>query len=127
MTEGKASSQQPSAREYKKVFFELLGRSPHLCAYHVLTRGQKLVILLALIALIACLVLWPVVALIAVNAMLIVYYLVLCSWKLWLIDESLVSRREIEVTPEEVAAMRTVRPIRFSCRSTTKRKRSRNS
>jgi len=106
VTEGKASSQQPSAREYKKIFFELLGRSPHLCAYRVLTRPQKLVILLALLVLIACLVLWPVVALIAVNGVLIVYYLVLCSWKLWLIDESLVSRREIEVTPEEVAALR---------------------
>ena len=105
MSEGKTPAEHPSARDYKKVFFELLGRSPHLCAYHVLTRGQKLVLVLVLAGS-AALVAWDWRKfLLYVNGFLICYYLVLCSWKLWLIDESLVSRREIEVTPDEVAAL----------------------
>ena len=105
MSEGETPAQKPSARDYKRVFFELLGRSPHLCAYHVLTRGQALVLALILAGS-AAWVVWDWRSFLCVlNGFLICYYLVLCSWKLWLIDESLVSRREIEVTPEEVAAL----------------------
>lgn len=105
MSEGKEGAPGLSARDYKRVFFELLGRNPLLCAYHVLTRGQKLVLIAALSGLIACLVFWPKETVIGVNGFLICYYVVLCTWKLWLVDESLVSRREIEVTPGEIAAL----------------------
>ncbi len=105
MTESKGPARRPSARDYKRIFFELLGRSPHLCAYRVLSWGQKLILLVVLVAAAVCLVRWPKPTIMAVNGFLICYYLVLCSWKIWLIDESLVSRREIAVTPEEIAAL----------------------
>ena len=106
MTEHQADARQPSARDYKRVFFELLGRRPHLSAYHVLTPGQKWTLLAILGALAAALALWTGGTLIVVNALLILYYIVLCTWKIWLIDESLISRREIVITPEEVAALK---------------------
>ena len=106
MTEEKPTAHRPPERDYKRVFFELLGRSPHLSAYRVLTGGQKLAILIALGALAAWLVLSWRTCLIALNGVMIVYYLVLSAWKLWLIDESLFSRREITAPPEELASLR---------------------
>ncbi|KPL04235.1 MAG: hypothetical protein AMK75_01315, partial [Planctomycetes bacterium SM23_65] len=106
VTEGKTPARRLSARDYKRIFFELLGRSPHLCAYRVLSWGQRFIFFVVLVAAGACLVMWTRPTVMAVNGFLICYYLVLCSWKIWLIDESLVSRREIAVTPEEVAALR---------------------
>ena len=96
---------QPTESDYKRAFFELLGRAPHMSAHRVLTGGQKLVILAALAVCVAWCVMHWVSFLLAANAFLILYYIVLCTYKIWLIDESLVSRREIEVTPDEVAAL----------------------
>ena len=41
----------PSARDYKRVFFELLGRRPHLSADRVLSAGQKWTVFLLVAAL----------------------------------------------------------------------------
>jgi hypothetical protein len=101
-----SSPHEPDGKGYKKVFFELLGRAPHLSAFHVLTRRQKQVILVALAASVVWLCLSWRGYLIALNGALIVYYLVLSAWKLWLIDESLISRREITVRPSELASLR---------------------
>jgi cellulose synthase/poly-beta-1,6-N-acetylglucosamine synthase-like glycosyltransferase len=103
--DGPRAHHGPTERDYKRVFFELLGRSPHLSAYRVLTGAQKLFILVLMAGAAAWLILDWVSFLYTVNGILIVYTFVLCGWKLWLIDESLVSRREIAVAPEEVAAL----------------------
>jgi len=105
VTEHHADAPKPSAQDYKRVFFELLGRRPHLSAFRVLSPGQKWTILALAAGLVLGLVLRTRDTLIVVNALLIIYYIVLCTWKIWLIDESLVSRREIVITPEEVAAL----------------------
>ena len=106
VTQRKDVRRRPSDREYKKVFFELLGRTPHLSAYHVLSRGQKLVLVLLLAAVGTWLWLDWLSFLYVLNGALIVYYLVLCSWKIWLIGESLVSRREIQISTEDIAELR---------------------
>ena len=105
MTEEKQPAQGPTERDYKRAFFELLGKQPDLCAYRVVTRGQKIALWVALAAAAAWAVLDWVSFLLVVNGFFILYYLTLSAWKLWLIDESLVSKREIVVTPEEVAAL----------------------
>ena len=103
--EPKPAAHEPDVRDYKKAFFELLGKQPEMCAYRVVTRGQKIALWIALAAAAAWLIVDWVSFLLVVNGFFIVYYLVLSAWKLWLIDESLVSRREIVVTPEEIAAL----------------------
>ena len=106
MTDEKPAAHGPTERDYKRVFFELLGKQPELCAYRVVTRGQKIGLLVALAAALAWVVLDWVSFLLVVNGFFILYYLTLSAWKLWLIDESLVSKREIVVTPGELAALK---------------------
>jgi hypothetical protein len=106
MTEDQHPAHGPTERDYKRAFFELLGKQPDLCAYRVVTRGQKIALWVALAAAVAWVVLDWVSFLLVVNGFFILYYLTLSAWKLWLIDESLVSKREIVVTPEEVAALK---------------------
>jgi glycosyltransferase XagB len=106
VTDEKHPAHAPSERDYKKAFFELLGKQPDLCAYRVVTPGQKLALWLSLAVLVAWAAWDWVSLLLVVNGFFIVYYLVLSAWKFWLIDESLASKREIVVTPQEVAALR---------------------
>jgi len=106
VTQRRANVRKPTAQDYKRIFFELLGKRPHLCAFRVLSGGQKLFIFAALAAAAAWVAFDWVSFLYCVNGLLIIYYIVLCTWKIWLIDESLVSRREIVVTPEEIAALK---------------------
>ena len=90
----------------ERTVFALRRRRPDLSGHVVLDTRQKFLLLFLLLLLVAGSVLNLLAALILVNALAMIYYLILSLYKFFLIDLALASRKEIEVSPAELAALR---------------------
>ena len=86
--------------------FRLLRERPDECAKVVLTRAQQVVLLLFAIGVAASLWKCALLSLTVINGLLISFYLVLCTFKLYLIHLSLGRPVEMRFSPAEVAALR---------------------
>ena len=84
---------------------ELLERFPEECANRVVTSGQRTVLLTAALAFVAALIVFPIPALIVFTALSSVYYMLVSLYKLKLTYSALGHEYEVDVTPEEVAAL----------------------
>ena len=71
----------------------------------MLDRRQKVLLVLVLLAAAVGANLNFIAFFIVINAVAMFYYLALCAYKFYLIDLSLVSRKEIHVTKVELAAL----------------------
>ena len=84
----------------------VLRERPEECAYWTITRPQKLTAAGLGLALVLALLLRPVTALLVVNGVLIVFYLVHSAYKFYLVWLSLDRPMVVTVGPDELAALR---------------------
>ena len=88
-----------------ELILRLAEERPDESAYRVLTGMQKLALLLLVAGCVAWFLLNRVFFLSVVNGILTTFYLVLCAFKIYLIHLSLATRREMQFTEEQVAAL----------------------
>lgn len=84
----------------------VLAERPAECAYWTLTRSQKFTATLGLGLLVAALLWRPLGTLIVINGVLIAFYLVHAAYKFYLVWLSLDRAAAVEVTQEQLAALR---------------------
>ena len=85
--------------------FRIVRERPQDCANVVLTRGQLVFFVFLLLAFEVWLVMDPLLSLTLLNGVLLTFYLVLVVYKLYLIHLSLGRPRDLDYTPEEIAAL----------------------
>ncbi len=108
--DSQAPASKPDARDFQaalqETVFRLKHQRPECSSHRVLDTRQKV----CLVVLLLLLIVWGgfnlLGMLIFVNALAMLYYLLLSVYKFTLIDLSLGSRKEIEVPPSELAALR---------------------
>jgi cellulose synthase/poly-beta-1,6-N-acetylglucosamine synthase-like glycosyltransferase len=84
---------------------ELLNRFPEDCANVVVTGGQRAFLIVVLVAVVVCLVFFPIPTLIVIMALASLFYTLSSLYKVKLTLDSLGHQYEIEITDEEVAAL----------------------
>jgi cellulose synthase/poly-beta-1,6-N-acetylglucosamine synthase-like glycosyltransferase len=84
---------------------KILHERPDECAYETLTRRQKIILGVALIALATLAMLQLYWLLLVLNAIVITFYIVHSTYKFWLVWRSLEHKREFTFSAEELAAL----------------------
>ena len=84
---------------------ELLERFPEECANRVLSNGQKIFFVVLLVVIVLAIVIFPVPALIGLIGVCSLFYLATSLYKFQLTYNALGHTYEIDVSPEEVAAL----------------------
>lgn len=83
----------------------VLHERPEECAHETLSRGQKMALAGAVVAVVAGLILAPVPTLITLNALAISFYICQSLFKFYLVWRSLGREAEVQVTAQELAAL----------------------
>lgn len=86
-----------------RVALRVLDERPDECANVTLTTGQKRGLLAVALLLAAAAALNARMALLAVNAAAMVFYIAYSAWRLWLVGRSLQQQRELPHSPQELA------------------------
>ena len=84
---------------------ELLRRLPEECANRVLSEGQRVTLVGAVVAVMALLVLFPIPTLVGLVGLASLFYTAASLYKFWLMYSALGHQYEVEVTPGEVKAL----------------------
>ncbi|HUZ29573.1 MAG TPA: glycosyltransferase [Solirubrobacteraceae bacterium] len=84
---------------------ELLTRFPEDCANRVVTASQRSMLILGSVAIVALLVVFPIPTLVGLVAAASVFYTAVSLYKLKVVYSALGHEYEIDITPEEVAAL----------------------
>jgi cellulose synthase/poly-beta-1,6-N-acetylglucosamine synthase-like glycosyltransferase len=106
----KASVDELLVRVYGRGYVEaatteLLNRFPDESAAQVVTRAQRIVLIVASVLALAALVAFPIPTLVVLFALASVFYLAVSCYRMWLTYRALGHEYELHITDEELAAL----------------------